>query len=184
MMYDPLPPIICEGCKRPIEGMTLFQFSVDIPIAFADPMTLVPTVGWYHPECYRAARKTRLLLRLPPRQRMEKGHDYYDLIELPTGEHIPVPIAKKLVGKEILAFIPVSPKFRGDRFFYCEQCWKESCEPAQPTNPTGHSFFRCQKHKPTTTEETTRKEEYLVQLILLGNYRKLKYIRATRTRPW
>lgn len=114
---------------------------------------------------------------------MDKGYDYYDLIELPTGEHIPVPIAKKLVGKEILASVPADEtKTRGDRFFFCQACCDELSYPVVYGDIRAYSFFRCQQHKPTTKQETDRKEAYLVQLILLGNYRKLKYIRATRTR--
>ena len=118
-----------------------------------------------------------------------RPEDYYDLIELPNGHHVPVPIAKRLVGEKIVESIPVSRKTRGQRFFYCVQCddWQTRMEstfaPAvRPyyANPHGYSFFRCKPHKPTSKEENQSKEDMLLRLILGGLYRTLRYVQAER----
>jgi hypothetical protein len=119
-----------------------------------------------------------------------KPEDYYDLIELPNGHHVPVPIAKRLIGQKIVESIPISRKTRGQRFFYCAQC--DSLQrtlahdypcpldnPQPPSNP-GYSFFRCKTHKPTTKEENLAKESMLLRLILGGLYRTLRYVQAER----
>ena len=115
--------------------------------------------------------------------------DYYDLIELPDGHHVPVPIAKRLVGEKIIDSIPVSRKTRGQTFFYCVQCDKfqaridnmllASGQPASPT-PNGYSFFRCRTHKPQTPQENEAKESMLLRLILGGLYKSLRYVQAER----
>jgi hypothetical protein len=115
-----------------------------------------------------------------------RPEDYYDLIELPDGHHIPVPIAKRLVGERIVESIPVSRKTRGQRFFYCAPCdrlqtWiTEKGVSYIGSTQNGHSFFRCKIHKPTSKEENEAKESMLVRLILGGLYRSLRYVEAER----
>lgn len=54
------------------------------------------------------------------------GDQYYDLIELPSGGHVPVPhLVAMHVGWETLAKIPLG-KPRGDDFFSCPVCRKKS----------------------------------------------------------
>jgi len=119
----------------------------------------------------------------------ERSEDYYDLIELPNGHHVPVPIAKRLVGEKIIESIPVSRKTRDQTFFYCVQCDKfqamidnillASGQPALPTS-NGYSFFRCRTHKPQTPQENEAKESMLLRLILGGLYKSLRYVQAER----
>ena len=112
--------------------------------------------------------------------------DYYDLIELPNGRHVPVPIARGLLGGAIIDAIPVSKKVRDSQFFYCVQCDQyqtmidKLCHPQELIMPleNGHSFFRCKQHKPTTDEENAQKEAMLVRLVLNGMYRSLRYVEA------
>jgi hypothetical protein len=123
--------------------------------------------------------------------RVVRSEDYYDLIELPNGHHVPVPIAKRLVGGKIVESIPPSRKSRGSRFFYCAQCdggqtnveaiinrEKWIAEIGPPSD--GYSFFRCRTHKPTSKEENDSKEAMLVRLILGGLYKTLRYVVAER----
>ena len=112
--------------------------------------------------------------------------NYYDLVELPNGHHVPVPIAKRLVGEKIIESIPMSRKVRGQRFFYCAPCDKlqtfiiEKGVPYVGTSQNGYSFFRCKVHKPTSKEENEAKERMLVRLILGGMYKTLRYVEAER----
>ncbi len=118
-----------------------------------------------------------------------RPEDYYDLIELPDGHHVPVPIAKRLVGEKIVELIPVSRKTRGQRFFYCPACdeqqsrineWLTEHHAKDLITKNGHSFFRCKTHKPTTKEENQSKEDMLLRLILGGLYKTLRYVEAER----
>jgi hypothetical protein len=120
-------------------------------------------------------------------ERAPKPEGYYDLIELPNGKHIPVPIAKRLVGEKIVESIPISKKVRDGKFFYCIQCDEAQqridellkCQGVPPNpSPSGHSFFRCRIHKPTTKMEVDAKEAMMLRLILGGLYRCLKYVPA------
>jgi len=116
----------------------------------------------------------------------ERPEDYYDLIELPNGHHVPVPVAKRLVGEKIVECIPMSRKVRDQRFFYCPACdalQKKLTEQGisfMATDSNGYSFFRCRTHKPTSQEELQSKEDMLVRLILGGMYRTLRYVQAER----
>ena len=115
--------------------------------------------------------------------------DYYDLIELPDGHHVPVPIAKKLVGEKIIESIPVSRRVRNQRFFYCVQCDQSQTMVDRlyiaqgflfPSANNGYSFFRCRTHKPQTPQENEAKESMLLRLILGGLYKSLRYVQAER----
>lgn len=115
-----------------------------------------------------------------------KPEDYYDLIELPNGHHVPVPIAKRLVGEKIVEEIPQGRKVRDSKFFYCLQCDQNQtkfdtlCFPQKliMSNVNGYSFFRCKAHKPTSKQENEAKESMLVRLILGGLYKSLRYVEA------
>jgi len=113
-----------------------------------------------------------------------KAEDYYDLIELPNGHHVPVPIAKRLIGEKIVERIPVSHKMRGQRFFYCTACdalqkrLSEEGIAFIATDSNGYSFFRCKTHKPYTEGENEAKESMLLRLILGGLYKTLRYVQA------
>ena len=121
-----------------------------------------------------------------------RPEDYYDLIELPNGHHVPVPIAKRLIGEKILERIPVSHKMRGQRFFYCPACDQTQVKVEAIINgekwiadlseplATGYSFFRCKTHKPYTEKENEAKESMLLRLILGGLYKTLRYVQAER----
>jgi len=122
---------------------------------------------------------------------MPRSEDYYDLIELPNGHHVPVPIAKRLIGEKIVEEIPQSRKVRNQRFFYCLQCDQYQTMIDRLTNPqnipiptipfqNGYSFFRCKTHKPYTKEENDSKESMLLRLILGGLYKSLRYVQAER----
>ncbi len=114
--------------------------------------------------------------------------EYYDLIELPTGRHIPVPIARRLIGEAVLGAIPKSHKIRNSEFFYCQQC----ADFLKATHPVfgleiygvdvcdsfGHSFYRCKIHDPQSAEDFKKKEDMLVRLILTGMYKSLRYVRS------
>jgi hypothetical protein len=117
-----------------------------------------------------------------------KPEDYYDLIELPNGRHVPVPIAKRLVGERLIEELPVSRKVRDSKFFYCVQCdqyqtmMDKLCIPQTLIAPlqNGYSFFKCKQHKPSTQKGNDAKEAMLVRLILSGMYRTLRYVEAQR----
>ena len=97
-----------------------------------------------------------------------KPEDYYDLIELPNGHHVPVPIAKRLIGGKIV-----------------EEILDRLTDPQNIPIPTipfqnGYSFFRCKTHKPYTEKENEAKESMLLRLILGGLYKTLRYVQAER----
>ncbi|ADC64691.1 hypothetical protein Ferp_0517 [Ferroglobus placidus DSM 10642] len=99
-------------------------------------------------------------------RRYENFENYYDLVELPGGSHIPVPIAIQLVGIKEVAKIPVSRKVRNDNFFYCLECDE-------------HSFFKCWEHyepEIDVEEDLKLKEAVFVSLIRNGKHRKCRYI--------
>lgn len=119
--------------------------------------------------------------------------DSMDLIELPNGRHVPVPIAKRLVGTAIVEVIPVSRRVRDNKFFYCVQCDQLQKQIADYPLPTmhpdyqpgmritnGHSFLKCRVHNQDTAEDTQKKYDMLVRLILTGGYKMLRYIEARR----
>jgi hypothetical protein len=99
---------------------------------------------------------------------------YYDLIELPSGGHIPVPIAIGLIGRENICRIPIDRKRkRDDWFFICPVC--------SFGGPISRSFFRCKVHSTKDEEEYNRtKERELAEIIKAKQYRRLKYIRSVR----
>jgi len=112
---------------------------------------------------------------------------YYDLIELPSGRHIPVPLAIKRVGiKEVLK-IPVAKRRRDGEFYFCEKCYEESCllcdcqledEPCWWCDSNPYSFFRCKMHKPVTQSETNSKLAIFEILVKLGYHEFMKYIES------
>jgi hypothetical protein len=114
-----------------------------------------------------------------------RPEDYYDLIQLPNGRHVPVPIAKRLVGSAIVEEIPMSRKVRDSKFFYCLQCDKHQTKILEEDGEfyehhpnCGYSFFKCKQHNPQTEEDNRKKEAMLVRLILGGLYKTLRYVQA------
>ena len=116
---------------------------------------------------------------------------YYDLIELPSGRHIPIPIALRLVGLEEVVKIPVSNRKRGEYFYFCPKCdeiCREcneeiggyiDCEYECDIQP--FSFYRCTLHRPLTEVESRAKEIIFEIMVKLGFHEFLKYIEADLT---
>jgi|Deesub1362A_J573_1020465.scaffolds.fasta_scaffold23148_2 hypothetical protein len=108
---------------------------------------------------------------------MEIG--YYDLIELPSGRHIPAPIAVELVGTEEIRKIPVARKKRDHEFFFCPHCgesdfFKHYC----CADCTDDYCDECPDNPDKTEKQIRLKELAFVQLIKNKQYRKLRYIRS------
>ena len=101
--------------------------------------------------------------------RLELGLAYYDLITLPNGGHVPVPLAVNLIGKEEVGGIPMDrQRWRDERYFHCDQCFGD-----------GLSFFRCQAHRVVSDVEYNHaKEVFLVSLAELKQLKKCRYVRA------
>lgn len=117
--------------------------------------------------------------------------DYYDLIELPSGRHIPVPVAIRTIGLEEVLKIPVANKKRNRTFYFCEKCREYYCEWYCYDDWSddfgyaggdcseclaGYSFFRCMRHKPLGKFETQSKLAILEAMIHANMHEFLKYI--------
>ncbi|MCD6575830.1 MAG: hypothetical protein J7K73_01570 [Nanoarchaeota archaeon] len=88
---------------------------------------------------------------------------YYALIELPSGKHIPLPIAllDGAVGLKDLKKIPLSKKRRDNKFY---------------TRPCGApSFYRCPEWE-VEEEESNLKKLALRRLIREGLHKKLRLV--------
>ena len=112
--------------------------------------------------------------------RIEKEEDvgYYDLIELPSGAHIPAPVALELVGIQEISKIPVSKRKRDERFFYCPECGDHDFFKHTPCT---HCYdYNCDEcDVPYLLDEYYRiKEAVFVRLIRERKYDKLRYIKA------
>lgn len=108
--------------------------------------------------------------------------DYYDLIELPSGRHIPVPIAIELVGEEEVQKIPVSRRRRDENFFTCPLCkvtgfYSGICSDCAATDEM-ITEEELEEYLKKEDEDRRLKELAFVQLIKQKKYRKLRYIRA------
>ncbi|WP_202320354.1 hypothetical protein [Archaeoglobus neptunius] len=106
---------------------------------------------------------------------------YYDLIELPSGGHVPVPIALELVGEKEIRKIPVSRRRRDDRFFYCPECDELSFFKHTPCDHCDSQEEGDCENCPEIKElelQYRAKEVAFVNLIRKKQYRKLRYIRA------
>jgi len=104
--------------------------------------------------------------------------DYYDLIELPSGKHVPVPIAIKEVGLKNVLKIPVSrKKKRGYDFYWCEQCQEEFEAQGEPYMG---DFFKCKIHRPPSERKNKIKIAVFKELIRKKQYYKLKYIEVKK----
>ena len=97
---------------------------------------------------------------------------YFDLIELPSGRHIPVPIAEQLVGQEKLAKIPVSRKKRDENFFSCPVCGEKSFY------VINDGCVEDDRDSQEIEEERQLKEKAFTIIIRNGQFWKLRYIRA------
>jgi hypothetical protein len=105
--------------------------------------------------------------------RIELGLDDMDLITLPTGGHVPVPIATRLIGKEAVEGIPMDrQKLRDEKFFHCPECFGD-----------GLSFYRCKVHRQVSDVEYNHaKDALLLELAATGKLKRCRYVRA-KTRP-
>ena len=113
---------------------------------------------------------------------------YYDLIELPSGRHVPVPLAIKRVGIREVLKIPVSERKRDWTFYYCGKCFEEFCILCDCGSEDGncywcdsnpYSFFRCKLHNPIGKYETSSKLTIFEILIKLGYYDFMRYIESS-----
>ena len=103
---------------------------------------------------------------------------YYDLIELPSGSHIPAPIALKLVGIKEISKIPVSRRKRDEHFFYCPECEMTDFFKHTPcSHCSDYDCDNCPVEK-ELEEYYKTKEIVFVHLIRTGQHRKLRYIKA------
>jgi len=123
----------------------------------------------------------------PQERKVWRTLDYYDLIEFPSGKHVPVPLAIKRVGLKEVLKIPVAEKKRGWNFYFCEYCAMDVCEwcddidcdgktLCEEAYEAGCSFYRCMKHKPIGKHETESKLALLEAFINAGMHGFLKYI--------
>lgn len=104
-------------------------------------------------------------------KRLKDDEDYYDLIELPSGRHIPVPIARELVGDKEISKIPLSRKIRDEEFFECPQCGEPSFFKVYQCDYCGY-----EDEEPEWVSKA--KELAFIQLIRQNKHHKLRYIRS------
>jgi hypothetical protein len=121
---------------------------------------------WFGPVYYPAKA-----FRNEQTYRIELGLAHYDLITLPTGGYVPVPIATRLIGREAVERIPMDrQKWRDDRFFHCPECFGD-----------GLSFYRCRVHREVSDVEYNHaKEVFLVALAETKKLGRCRYVRAVR----
>ena len=109
---------------------------------------------------------------------MYENDGYYDLVEfLGSGRHIPVPIARKIIGAVALGEIPVSKKVRDNNFFSCPECG---------TTDFYASIKYCcvedeeeiERREEAEEGERELKEKALAMIVRKGQFYKLRYIRA------
>ena len=124
---------------------------------------------------------------------------YYDLIELPSGGHIPVPIAAKLIGwnefEEVVAKIPKSSKVRDEQFFTCPICGYKSFFSQRGGCNDCRRIMR-EKFPPDYSEEELECIEYneeieekirsrmkeieFLEIIRKGDFKKMEYISSAK----
>jgi len=104
--------------------------------------------------------------------------DYYDLIALPSGKHIPVPIAIEIIGLKNILKIPVAKIMRNERFYWCEECAKEAEEWGEFYEG---SFFKCLRHSKDTQDDYELKYIALREIVRKKQFYKLRYIRSLWT---
>lgn len=122
--------------------------------------------------------------------------DYYDLIELPDGSHIPVPMAIKMVGLKKVLEIPVVKKKRDSRFYFCQEC-RESCcywcdysddgrDCGDPDCGAGYSFFKCQLHTNYFSPVRQKVKEITFRRLIESQklIELLKYIEVAESERW
>jgi hypothetical protein len=117
-----------------------------------------------------------------PENPLRALHDgiYYDLIELPSGGHIPAPMAHITIGMRALQRIPLSHRLRDDDFFFCQQCF-DNQHGLMPPFWKGRSFYRCREHHPISGEENGRKLRELCQLHNENRLTEARYIRTSNS---
>ena len=108
-----------------------------------------------------------------------EGDQYYDLIELPSGGHVPVPhVIAMHVGWETLVKIPLG-KPRGHDFFSCPVCKRESfyagvctgCQLALPEE-------QLREHVIALVNRKDKEREEIRLIIKNDDWTGCKYIRA------
>lgn len=121
--------------------------------------------------------------------RLERGLEYYDLIALPGGGHVPVPIAVRIIGRAAVGGIPLDRQhWRDGRFFNCDLCRLEDTDLFLMTagengivlpEGLGSSFFRCRKHFiGDSAEYSHAKEIQLQELATKKQLKRCRYVRA------
>lgn len=105
---------------------------------------------------------------------------YYDLIELPGGGHIPVPIAVELVGEKEVKRIPISRRKRDNTFFFCPECGMLDFFKHRECDHCHSDLSECEncKYEKELKESYRLKELVFVHLVRSGKHRKMRYIRA------
>jgi len=121
------------------------------------------------PKCEKCSRKTR-------KTRRQMG--YYDLIALPDGKHVPVPIAIEIVGVRNILKIPVSRLKRDWHFYWCEECAEEAYRIGEPYDG---DFYKCWWHSDRNPLDFKAKEAALKLLVENKQFYKLRYIEAIMT---
>lgn len=114
-----------------------------------------------------------------------RDRTYYDLIELPSRRHIPVPIMARHVGWKVIDEIPQSHKVRDSKFFYCGRCHEQDLawiNEGYKGLPYRGSFFRCRDHRPVSKEEDLSKLRELQLLVDEDRLDAMSYIRAVERR--
>ncbi len=106
---------------------------------------------------------------------------YYDLVELPSRRHLPVPMVGLIIGWEHLDRLARSPAVRDERFFYCGRCAEELREGGNPQYYG--SFFRCRQHRPLRDGENESKWAELIRLQDEGRLDACRYIESARWSP-
>ena len=113
------------------------------------------------------------------------GKYYYDLIELPSGGHVPLPIALHIIGADVVKIPFDRQRKRDGRFFFCPECktLQENAYHHEYIDP-GYSFYRCRDHQHgrDESEYNRAKEAELRALAEAGKFRSMKWIKADRGR--
>ncbi len=102
---------------------------------------------------------------------------YYDLIELPSGRHVPVPIAEEIIGTKSLGKIPVSrKKVRDNEFFSCPTCGAKDFYASIRYCCVEDEEIEEREEK--EEEERQLKEKALTMMVKKAQFYKLRYIKA------
>lgn len=113
------------------------------------------------------------------------GKYYYDLIELPSGGHVPLPIALDIIGVDVVKIPLDRTRIRDGDFFYCPECQRmqEADKYVLHLHP-GRSFYRCRDHQHGRDEAEYHrsKEAELRAHAAAGKFRSMRWIKSGRGR--